>query len=394
MEKKIKVCFINSVCGFGSTGRIVEDLASMEGVDGLIIYGRKSSNNCKAYKMTSFFGNAVAAINTILFNKNGLSNKRETYKAILKIKEFNPDIIHLHNLHGYYINYEILFKFLKEYNKPVVWTLHDCWPFTGYCPYFDYIGCDRYKIECNNKCPYKFSYPFSLFKQDIKKQYYLKKELFTGLNDLTIVTPSRWLKEKADVSFLKDIKKQVIYNGIDLNIFKPSEEKNKEFTIIFVANVWTKEKGLHDIEKLLSYLDKDINIIIVGAIKASNVIKNRCMIIQQTKNKQELVNLYSKSHIFVNPTLQEAFGLVNAEALACGTPVVGYKTGAVPEIIDDNSGVIVEAGDVVEMAKTINTLKNNYYFSIENCIARAEMFSKKNMLDEFMNLYEKVMFLK
>lgn len=384
MEKKIKVCFINSVCGFGSTGRIVEDLASMEGIDSLIIYGRNKSNNPKAYRMTNLFGNAVAAVNTILFNKNGLSNKRETKKAIEKIKEFNPDVIHLHNLHGYYINYEILFNFLKEFNKPVIWTLHDCWSFTGYCPHFDYIGCDKYKTECNKQCPYKFAYPFSIFKQGIQKQYKLKKSLLSRFDNLTLVTPSNWLKEKATESFFNNTDIEVINNGVDTSVFKPSVPKNKDFTILFVSSIWTKKKGRDEIEKLLPLIDKDIKVIVVGKIKTTSLMKKKCVLIDRTNNKEELRDLYSQSHLFINPTLEDNYPTVNLEALACGTPVITYNTGGSTEMIKDKMN-IVDKFDINALANTINSYKRK---QINTTSLSNKLLDKKTMLNKYNELYK------
>ena len=390
MEKEIRkprILFINSVCGFGSTGRIVSELSKIEGYDTLVCYGRKKDYaNVNSYKFANFFDNAFGAIRTILFDNNLNICTLATKRLIKKIKEFNPDIIHLHNMHGYYVNVEMLFKFLKEYNKPVVWTLHDCWPITGYCAAIDFYKCEKYKTECNN-CPHKFSYPFSLFKQKIVKEYYLKKELFNSINDLTIVTPSKWLMSLVDRSYLKNCNKEVVNNGINLDDFKQTKEKNDRFTVIAVAGVWAEDRGLNEMNKIIPLLDKDIDVIAVG--KNSEQIKN-CNSIKFTNSKQELVNLYSSSHLLMMPTLDDNFPTVNIEALACGTPVITYKTGGSPEIVDENTGEVIEKGDYREMANRINHIKNSYAFDSKRCMDRAKKFSIEEMKSHYDKLYKTI----
>lgn len=388
----MKVLFINSVLGFGSTGKIVADLAMMDGVEPLVIYGRKenTSNVKEAYKMTGLFGNAISAIETILFDKQGFTNKSETKKLIKVIDGFKPDVVNLHNLHGYYINLEILLNYFKEKRIPVIWTLHDCWTFTGYCPHFDYLGCDKYKSECN-KCPMTFTYPFSIFKQNTTKNFNKKKELFKDLENITFVTPSNWLGSKVKESFNKDKKVITLHNGINLNSFKPTQNKNSKFTILFVSSVWTEHKGVDEMIKMIPLLDENIEVIIVGGyLKKDAVFKNRCTLIERTNDVNELVNLYSKSHALINMTLEENLPTVNIEALACGTPVITYNTGGSPEIIDEKTGIVVEKYNYVQMAKTISDLKNNYNFKVEDCLERSKLFDKKNMLNNYKELFEEI----
>lgn len=389
MEKEVRksrILFINSVCGFGSTGRIVADLSKIEGYETLVCYGRKKDYaNVNSYKFANFFDNALGTIRTILFDNNLSICTLATKRLIKKIKKFNPDIIHLHNLHGYYVNVEMLFKFLKEYNKPVVWTLHDCWPLTGYCAAIDFYKCDKYKIECKD-CPHKFSYPFSLFKQRIKKEYYLKKELFNGINNLTIVTPSKWMMSLVDNSYLKNCKKEVINNGINLDDFKQTKDKNDVFTVIAVAGVWAEDRGLNEMNKIIPLLDKDIEVVAVG--QNSEQIKD-CISIKYTNSKKELIDLYSSSHLLLMPTLDDNFPTVNIEALACGTPVITYKTGGSPEIIDEKTGIVIEKGDFVSMASIVNRIKESYRFDSFDCIKRASKYSVNIMTKNYEKLYAK-----
>lgn len=385
---KPKILFINSVCGFGSTGRIVADLASNKDFETLVCFGRKKDYaNINSYKFANFFDNAFGALRTILFDNNLNICSAATKRLIKKIKEFNPDIIHLHNIHGYYLNVEMLFKFLKEYNKPVVWTLHDCWPVTGYCPTADYVHCKKYEKGCEN-CPLGFAYPFSLFKQKLKKDYLKKKELFNSLNNLYLITPSKWMKSIIDSSFLNEQNIQVINNGIRLDSFHPTIKKNDKFTVLAVASMWTYDRGKEELQKIIDLLDKDIECIVVGTW--SEKFKN-CTTIKHTNNVEELVDLYSKSHALLNPTLDENFPTVNMESLACGTPVITYRTGGSPEIIDEKTGYVIEKGDYKAMAEYVNKLKNNYTYDSKDCVDRSKLFSIDNMKNGYEGLYNTIL---
>lgn len=383
----MKVLYVNSVGDFGSTGNLVRELSTIKDVEPLIVYGRKEVKDKEnTYKLSNDIKTLYSMASIILFNDELLIDKSNTRKLIKKIKEFKPDIIHLNNIHGYYLNYVKLFEYLNSIDTKIVWTLHDCWAMTGYCPHFDMIKCDKYKSECNN-CPYSFLYPFSIFKQNLTKHFYKKKGLFTNNKNLTLVVPSNWSKDRAKESYLKDIKTEVIYNGINLNDFGVICEKNKKFTILFVANYWTKAKGLDDLEKVIKGIDKNINVVIVGQIKASNYLKNRCTLINRTENKKELVKLYSSSYLFVNLSLEDVFGLVNVEALACGTPVIAYKTGGIPETFDNKTGIVVDKNDYESMIDEINKQYHSYTFKKEDCINKAKDFSIENMKNSYNKLY-------
>ena len=385
---KPRILSINSVCGFGSTGRIIAELSKLEDFETLICFGRKKDYaNVNSYKFANFFENAFGALGTILFDNNLNICKLATKRLIKKIKEFNPDIIHIHNLHGYYVNIEMLMNFLKEYNKPVVWTLHDCWPTTGYCPTADYVNCKKYQSECKD-CPLGFAYPFSIFKQNLKKDFYKKKELFNDLNNLYLVTPSKWMKSIFKSSFMKDKDIRVINNGINLKNFVPSKDKKDKFTILAVANMWTYDRGKEEVKKIIPLLDKDIELICVGNF--SDQFEGATPI-KHTNNVQELVDLYSSSHALINPTLDENFPTVNMEALACGTPVITYATGGSPEIADEKTGKVIAKGDYEGMAKYINELKNNYVFNSKDCIDRSKLFSTENMVNNYINLYKEIL---
>ncbi|MCR5449558.1 MAG: glycosyltransferase [Solobacterium sp.] len=389
----MKVCYINSVCGFGSTGKIVEKLAASAD-SALVCYGRKNytrEHSFSVYKMTGFAGNAVSAADTILFNNNGFSNVSETRKMIEEVKRFAPDIIHLHNLHGYYLNLEVLFSWLKEYGRPVIWTLHDCWSMTGYCPHFENAGCTQYQTECR-KCPYPWGYPFSLFKQHIPENFRRKKAAVTGLENMTIVTPSQWLQRIVKTSYLKDYPSEVIHNGIDLTKFHDADRQNRDgFTLLFIASVWTKEKGAEDIKKLMPMLKEGIRAVIIGA--GSDQFKKlpNCTVYKHTSDQQELIRLYGEADLLINPTYEDTFPTVNIEALACGTPVITYRTGGSPEIPDEKTGMVIEKGNVAALAECINSQYQNPVFDRKDCLKRAECFSDRNMMMNYHSLYRSLL---
>lgn len=394
MNNRFKVLYINSVYKFGSTGKLVANLASYQKYDSFVCYGRNKKNEviANSFLFSNFFNNSIAAISTILFDNNLNQCTGSTKKLIRKIEEYNPDIIHLHNLHGYYVNIELLFNFLKEYKKPVVWTLHDCWAFTGYCPHYSVPPCEQFKEGCH-KCPRKLSYPFSLFKQNLVRDYQKKKELFTSLDNLTIVTPSEWLKNEVMKSFLKDVNIEVINNGIVLpnELIETNTANKNGLSIITVANYWTEEKGIEELKKIIPLLNSNIKVTIVGELKKKDSIFSKCNLVNRTENYKELEELYFKNDIFINLSLCETFPTVNIEALAHGLPVVTYNTGGSPEMIDENTGIVIEKYDYIRFADTINRLNSCNNFSKEACFNKSKKYSLDNMNQQYYDIYRKIL---
>jgi len=393
----LRVLQINSVCGVGSTGRIATDIHKMlveQGHESYIAYGRGVPYNCdEAIRIGTKLDNYTHVALTRIFDKHGFGSNRATKEFIEKVKYIDPDIIHLHNIHGYYINIEILFDYLKKANKPVIWTFHDCWPFTGHCAHFDYVGCDKWKAGCYN-CPEKRNYPTSVFFDNSKLNYTRKKEIFTGVKNLTIVTPSRWLSKIVKESFLKEYPVKVINNGIDLDVFKPRPSNFREkyniqdkFIILGVASVWNRRKGLEYFIKLSEKLNTDEVIVIVGLTeKQKSKLPKNIIGITRTNNVIELVEFYSAANVFVNPTLEDNFPTTNLESLACGTPVITFNTGGSVECINDSCGIVVEKGNFRNLVKAISQIKSgkpNATF----CINMACSFSKSIKFDEYLNLY-------
>lgn len=385
-----KLLQINVTANWGSTGKIAEqinDLATLHGWDCYIAYGRyKNPSKSKLIKVGGRFNPYLHYTQQFFFDNEGLNSICQTRQLIKKVRKIDPDIVHLHNIHDHWINYRILFEYLNSTNIKVVWTFHDCWAFTGHCMHFENVSCVKWRTECKD-CPQR-----NIFYDASNRNFNIKRFLFSGGN-LTIVPVSNWLGSYVKESFLKDKRVIVIHNGIDLNIFKPSiQRKNHDgFKILAVSSVWHEFKGLYDIYKLREMLPPEYNIMIVGlSDKQLKEIPKGIDGIMRTQNVQELVNLYSNTDVFINPTYADTFPTVNIEALACGTPVITYKTGGSPEAIDEKTGVVVEQGDINALAKAVQQMKITP-FSSESCRQRAvEYFDKDKCFAKYIDLYNEL----
>ncbi|MGG3560523.1 glycosyltransferase family 4 protein [Neobacillus rhizosphaerae] len=396
----MRILQINSVCGVGSTGRIATDIHQLlieQGHESYIGYGRGEAHNCEtAIKIGNKYDNYAHALITRTTDKHGFASKNVTKQFIKKIEELDPDVIHLHNIHGYYINIKLLFDYLKTANKPVVWTLHDCWAFTGHCAYFDYVGCDKWKVGCNN-CPEKSSYPSSSFIDNSRDNYINKKDIFNGVENLKIVTPSKWLSGLVKESFLSKYPVEVINNGIDVNIFQPTKSNirkkyniEKEYIILGVASMWDRRKGLKYFIELSSKLNDNEVIVLVGlSEKQKEQLPKKIIGITRTNNIKELVDIYSAADVYVNPTLEDNFPTTNLEALACGTPVITFDTGGSGEPIENNTGFVVEKGDIAALVKRINQVKNERNNYKTDCVKRVlDHYEKESKYRDYILLYE------
>ena len=396
-----KLLQINSVVNTGSTGRIAEEIgliASSHGWESYIAYGRygnpSSSNTIKIGNILDTYWHVFQ---TKLFDRHGLASKRSTKTLVETIDRINPDIIHLHNIHGYYLNINILFEYLELKGIPVVWTLHDCWSFTGHCTYFDIVKCEKWKTECNN-CPQKREYPSSIVIDNSQENFYIKKILFNSLKNLNLVPVSNWLNDLITESFLNKVPTKVIHNGLDLKkyIFKSTESVIKKyriednFIILGVANIWSKRKGLTDFLDLSKELEENDLIILVGLTDDQiQILPKNIIGIKKTESIEELCEFYSVANVFVNPTYEDNFPTTNIESLACGTPVITYNTGGSPEAISKETGYVVKQGDKAEVLKCIRKIKEvkkeNF---IIPCRERAETFFNKNQkYNEYLDLY-------
>ena len=362
---KMKYLVINTVAGVGSTGKISADICrklKAEGHDAVLAYGRDIANcdDIKTIRIGSMLDVYWHVAMTRLFDKHGLCSKRATRRFLKWVDSYKPDVIWLHNIHGYYLNYEELFSYIKRYNIKVKWTLHDCWALTGHCSYFTFVKCEQWKSHCSY-CPQKRTYPGCWFNGRVDSNFDRKRKAFTGVKNLELIVPSNWLKGLVAESFLKDYPCTVVYNEIDRNIFKPTPSSfRKDFhlenkkIVLGVASVWTKRKGLEDFYKLSSMLDDSYVIVLVGLSKKQiKSLPKNIVGITRTNNQAELAGLYSTANIFVNPSREETFGLTSVEAVSCGTPSVVYEETACEEIAKSLSGGVAVPPGVENLYEAI-----------------------------------------
>lgn len=385
---------INSVCGYGSTGKIVADLAheiEKKGDECWIAYGRGDApSDLHTYRIGDNLGVYMHGVLSRITDKHGFYSKYATKMFIRWMKQYNPDVIHLHNLHGYYINIELLFQALKELDKPVIWTLHDCWAFTGHCAHFDFCGCDKWKTQCE-RCVQKREYPTSFVMDNSRENYIRKKNAISQIDKLEVVTPSDWLKRLVKQSFLKRYPVQVVKNGIDLNVFHPVRDMNikqryglqDKKIILGVASTWSKRKGIQDFEKLADMIDDTYHIVLIGTINVKETIsKPNVTLIDRTENREQLAAWYTEADIFFNPTYEDNYPTVNLEAQGCGTPVITYNTGGSPEGIIAGGGSVIEQADLDAFVEKLKQIEEMQPVKI-GC---GEM-SKEKMLECYMEIY-------
>lgn len=397
---------INTSLNCNSTGRIAEQiglLAKSRGWDCYIAHGPRfvKDSSLHSYQVESNLGEKIHWIKSFLLDGHGLSSTKATKKFVKWIDSIHPDIIHLHNIHGYFLNYKILFEYLKSSNIPAVWTFHDCWPITGHCGYFSLEGCGRWRIGCG-KCPLRWKeYPKSLIIDRSANNYQLKKQLFGSLKHLYIVSVSKWLDSIIGDSFLSHIHHSYIYNGIDIDVFKPTTSNIRENfglqnkkVLLGVASIWTNRKALSDYIKLSQLLSEEYQIILIGPTeKQSKTIPDNIIVISRTNSQSELVQWYSAADVLLNLSYEETFGLTTVESFACGTPSIVYNRTASPELITKNTGIVVEAGNWKALICAIEEIvsKGKNYYSTA-CRQRAvEHFNKDDRFQDYINLYNELL---
>lgn len=355
----MKVLLINSVCGTGSTGKICASIAQQyehEGNEAKIAYGRDGyvpePFQKYAVRIGSDMDVRLHGIYTRLTDRHGFASRIATRKFLQWASEYDPDILWLHNIHGYYINIELLFSWIKTRpNMQVKWTLHDCWSFTGHCSHFDYVGCDKWKTGCCN-CPQKAEYPASVLCDSSKWNFAKKKALFTGVANMTLITPSQWLADLVKQSFLKEYPVEVVYNTINTEVFKPTPSDFRERyglqdkkIILGVASTWGTRKGLDDFIQLARLLDDGYQIVLVGVTPdQANTLPKNILPISRTNNQQELAQIYTAADLHVVTSKEETFGLTILEAQYCGTSSLVYQGTACEEITKKYGGRAVPRG--------------------------------------------------
>ena len=392
---------INASYSYGSTGRIVENMHRLlleKRYESYVGFGR--GPKASAYGTVRIGEKRDVLLHGImsrLFDNHGFGSKNATAEFITRMERVRPDIVHLHNLHGYYINVEHIFDYIRKRNPQVIWTFHDCWPFTGHCSHFEFYNCLRWRKECF-QCPNKKGYPKSWWKDNSKVNFHNKKRLFTGINKMVLVSPSKWLRNHLKNSFLKDYQVEVIRNGIDLEKFKivDAYRIRKKYKIpegsfiIGVASTWTNRKGLNDFVIFRNIFGHEANIVLVGLDKRQLKKMPAGIIgIGRTQNVEDLAGLYSAADAFVNPTWVDNFPTTNIEALACGTPVVTYNTGGSPEAIDEHTGMVVPKGDIEGLTAAVRVvLENGKDTYSQKCRERAELlFDSRRRYQDYIDLY-------
>lgn len=367
----MKVLEINSVAGSGSTGRIacqIADIVVQQGGEARVAYGRSyyaKGCNVPIYRIGSDIEVKIHAGLSRITDRQGFYSKKATEKFVGYVKQYNPDIIHLHNVHGYYLHLPILFNFLADFKKPIVWTLHDCWAFTGHCSHFDFVGCEKWKTGCYH-CPQKRKYPKSLFLDQSKRNWEEKKQLFTSISNMTVVTPSHWLAGLVKESFLSNYPVEVIHNGIDLKVFRPTPSTWKEDhgitkpIVLACALIWDERKGYRDVLKLAELLPENQFVVVGISEKQAKTLPRSIIGIRRTSSVKELVNIYSAADVFINTTYEDNYPTVNLEAIACGTPVISYDTGGSSETVKGSPlGSIIPRGDISSMEEMIQNKIND-----------------------------------
>lgn len=403
MKKLLQISLeVNS----GSVGRIAEQIgetAIARGWESYITYARSHlPSKSQTIKIGTLWDVRRHGIMTRLFDRHCLSSTQATRKLIRRIDEIEPDIILLHHIHGYYLDMEVLFGYLAARNTPVVWVFHDCWSMTGHCAHFDFVGCRKWETGCY-RCEQKKEYPASLLFDRSRKNYALKKKLFNSVKNMTIVPVSYWLAEIVKRSFLKGQAVRVINNGIDLDVFKPQsngEQVRAKYAIgdrtmlLGAASTWSDRKGLRDFTELQKIVDSRTVIMLVGLTECQIAMLPEGMIgIARTENVQQLAELYSAADVFVNLTWEDTFPTTNLEALACGTPVITYKTGGSVESVSPETGFIVGQGDLQAVWQSVETIRRHGKSAYaQSCRKRAEeLYDKRNRFDEYMNLFSELL---
>lgn len=396
---------ISADCNTGSVGRIMDGIGSAvmkRGGESYIAYGRDfRPTSSKVIRIGGVFNTYAHAIVSRIFDCDGLGSKCATSIFLKNIKSIDPDIIHIHCIHGYYLNYPLLFKYIKDHNKALIWTFHDCWPFTGHCCFPTYRDCEGYKTGCIS-CSWKKDYPSSYLLSRSRENFELKKSYFLGIDKLKIITVSNWLKDEVKSSFFSSREIETIYNGVDLTVFRPydnTEELNVRSKysinqncnyIIGVASPWSERKGFSDYLKLRKVLDVNLLIVLVGlSAKQIDNLPQGVIGIPRISDVNDLAKLYSSATVVMNLSSAETFGMTTAEGFACGTPCVGYNCTATPELITNDTGFIVNEGDIEGLKTAINSIlrKGKSYYSF-NCRKRAEdLFDKDKCFSQYVDLY-------
>lgn len=391
----MKAVQINISCQSGSTGRLcaaISDLLTQKQIENYVLYYNGADGLATGIKYTDKQRVNLAALASRVMGNWGFEGRGSTRRLIALLEQIQPDVIHLHNLHSHACSLEMLFAWIRKRRVKVLWTMHDCWAFTGYCVHYDMIGCDRWRTGCHD-CPQKRSY--SWFFDRSAALWQKKKELTRGL-DLTLIAPSEWAAQQTRQSFLGNYPVKVIYNGIDLKAFCPTESDTRsrygvgeKRLVLGVAYGWGRKKGLDVFVELAGRLGSEYRILLVGVSEQQAAkLPPEIIPVSRTQDQSELAALYTAADVFVNPTREEVLGMTNLEALACGTPVITFDSGGSPETIDDSCGAVVKKDDIAALESEIIRVCEEKPYASEACIARARRFEIGSRFRDYIRLYE------
>lgn len=403
-----KLLQIDACLNSGSTGRITEDLSKLaikQGWECNIIHGSRYVNHpsvMHSYSPGSVADEYLHYAEHILFDNDGLASRRATQRLVRIIKDINPDIIQIHDIHDHWLNYRILFYYLNTLDIPIVWTQHDCWSFTGDCGHFSQLACKQWITGCSKRCPYREGQIMRKIINRADKHYGLKKELFTATKNLTLVSVSHWMEGVLRQSFLKDKHIKTILNGVDVNLFKPIVDAKGTLTkyaledvcyVVGVATAWSEKKGFKDYCRLALLMPAGVKIVLVGLNERllQEAAQYGIIGIPRTDNVGELVALYNSASIVMNLSFEETFGLTTVEGFACGTPSIVYNATASPELVTPETGRIVAPGDIEGVAEAVKELLSKEK-PIEACRKRAvDCYDKNDRYREYLELYEELL---
>lgn len=397
---------INIESNYGSTGRIVEGigrLAQSQGIETHVAYSRGANpSRLNTHHIGNKLSQGLHLVRTRVFGDHLKGSGFSTKQLIKLIEKLDPNIVHIHQVHGYYLHVPILFKYLRKSDRKIVWTLHDCWSYTGHCSYYTKIGCQKWLKECHN-CPQFSGYPKSYFFDRSKEEFNLKKELFASMQNLHLVAISDWLKEEVSKSILAELPISVIKNGVDLEIFKPIkfnrelEKKKRGITsknvVIATGTTWNSSKGLEDYKKLGAKLPNNTTLLLVGIPTYLQVgFPNSTICIERTESKEELSLLYNIADVVLSLSYQESFGLTIPEGLACGTPGVAYRNTALKEHISEHTGKLVMTGNIQEASQAIaEVIEVGKSAMSEACISFCHKnYNLKNNYQNYLSLYSQL----
>lgn len=393
----MKIVQINATCGIGSTGKIctgISGLMNQNDIENYILFSSRTNGDPLGIPCSDDRYLRIQALKSRLLGNYGFNSKRATGQMIRELERIGPDVVHLHNIHGHDCDLELLFSWFRKNHTKLIWTFHDCWAFTACCPHFTMVKCEKWKTRCSN-CIQRREYSWFFDRSSVL--FEKKKRLFSGL-DLTIVTPSRWLAGLVKESFLKDHPVKVVNNGIDLEVFQPVQSDFRsryalegKKLLLGVSFGWGVKKGLDVFLELARRLPEEYRIVLVGTDpQVDKLLPERIISIHRTQNQRELAEIYSAADVFVNPTREDNYPTVNMESLACGTPVLTFRTGGSPEIIDETCGAVVDCDDVDAMEKEILRICEERPYTKNDCLKKAASFDQKERFKEYLELYERI----